>query len=67
MYILAQTILINGIFPNLLLLNLTILFCFQGRDLTIAFLLVTVTYTLVGAVFYICFPLAKSCIEDVSI
>lgn len=39
---------------------------FQGRDLTIAFILVTVTYTLVGAVFYICFPLAKSCIEDVS-
>ncbi|KAJ8712105.1 hypothetical protein PYW07_004947 [Mythimna separata] len=36
----------------------------NGRDLTIAFLLVTVTYTLVGAVFYICFPLAKSCIED---
>ncbi|KAH9634264.1 hypothetical protein HF086_011524, partial [Spodoptera exigua] len=40
------------------------LFVFQGRDLTIAFLLVTITYTLVGAVFYICFPLAKSCIED---
>ncbi|CAH0720508.1 unnamed protein product, partial [Brenthis ino] len=36
----------------------------NGRDLTIAFMLVTVTYGLVGAVFYICFPLAKSCIED---
>ncbi|KAG6463941.1 hypothetical protein O3G_MSEX014175 [Manduca sexta] len=36
----------------------------NGRDLTIAFLLVTITYTMVGAVFYICFPLAKSCIED---
>ncbi|CAH2092622.1 unnamed protein product [Euphydryas editha] len=36
----------------------------NGRDLTIAFLLVTVTYTTVGAFFYICFPLAKSCIED---
>ncbi|XP_046969772.1 sodium-coupled neutral amino acid transporter 9 homolog [Vanessa cardui] len=36
----------------------------NGRDLTIAFLLVTVTYTLVGAIFYICFPLSKSCIED---
>ncbi|XP_068617940.1 sodium-coupled neutral amino acid transporter 9 homolog isoform X2 [Battus philenor] len=36
----------------------------NGRDLSIAFLLVTVTYTLVGAVFYICFPLDKSCIED---
>ncbi|XP_052743343.1 sodium-coupled neutral amino acid transporter 9 homolog [Bicyclus anynana] len=36
----------------------------NGRDLTIAFLLVTVTYALVGVVFYVCFPLAKSCIED---
>ncbi|CAG4994694.1 unnamed protein product [Parnassius apollo] len=36
----------------------------NGRDLTIAFLLVTITYTLVGTVFYICFPLDKSCIED---
>ncbi|XP_045774681.1 sodium-coupled neutral amino acid transporter 9 homolog [Maniola jurtina] len=36
----------------------------NGRDLSIAFLLVTVTYVLVGVVFYICFPLAKSCIED---
>ncbi|XP_049876074.1 sodium-coupled neutral amino acid transporter 9 homolog [Pectinophora gossypiella] len=36
----------------------------NGRDLTIAFILVTMTYTMVGAVFYICFPLAKSCIED---
>ncbi|XP_050347546.1 sodium-coupled neutral amino acid transporter 9 homolog [Nymphalis io] len=36
----------------------------NGRDLTIAFLLVTITYTLVGAIFYICFPLSKSCIED---
>ncbi|XP_022119364.2 sodium-coupled neutral amino acid transporter 9 homolog isoform X1 [Pieris rapae] len=36
----------------------------NGRDLTIAFLLVTITYTVVGAVFYVCFPLAKSCIED---
>ncbi|XP_062530993.1 neutral amino acid transporter 9 isoform X2 [Bombyx mori] len=36
----------------------------NGRDLTIAFVLVTITYTMVGAVFYVCFPLAKSCIED---
>ncbi|KAL0821470.1 hypothetical protein ABMA28_004940 [Loxostege sticticalis] len=36
----------------------------NGRDLTIAFVLVTLTYTLVGAGFYVCFPLAKSCIED---
>ncbi|CAG9788522.1 unnamed protein product [Diatraea saccharalis] len=36
----------------------------NGRDLTIAFVLVTLTYMLVGAGFYICFPLAKACIED---
>nr|CAD7576014.1 unnamed protein product [Timema californicum] len=36
----------------------------NGRDLSIAYLLVTLTYALVGTVFYICFPLAKSCIED---
>ncbi|KPJ03852.1 Putative sodium-coupled neutral amino acid transporter 9 [Papilio xuthus] len=36
----------------------------NGRDLSIAFLLVTVTYTVVGAGFYICFPLDKACIED---
>lgn len=36
----------------------------NGRDLSIAFILVTVTYVLVGAVFYICFPLDKHCIED---
>ncbi|XP_076174176.1 neutral amino acid transporter 9 [Ptiloglossa arizonensis] len=36
----------------------------NGRDLSIAYLLVTLTYILVGVVFYICFPLSKSCIED---
>ncbi|KAL6445727.1 hypothetical protein ACFW04_000891 [Cataglyphis niger] len=36
----------------------------NGRDLTIAYILVTLTYIIVGAVFYICFPLPKSCIED---
>ncbi|XP_048481746.1 sodium-coupled neutral amino acid transporter 9 homolog [Plutella xylostella] len=36
----------------------------NGRDLTIAFVLVTITYTLVGTIFYICFPLVKTCIED---
>ncbi|XP_041982380.1 sodium-coupled neutral amino acid transporter 9 homolog isoform X2 [Aricia agestis] len=36
----------------------------NGRDLSIAFLLVTATYTAVGAVFYVCFPLPKACIED---
>ncbi|KAJ8681841.1 hypothetical protein QAD02_017633 [Eretmocerus hayati] len=36
----------------------------NGRDLTIAYVLVTVTYIIVGIAFYICFPLAKSCIED---
>ncbi|CAK9824403.1 Sodium-coupled neutral amino acid transporter 9 homolog [Anthophora retusa] len=38
----------------------------NGRDLSIAYLLVTLTYIIVGVVFYICFPLSKSCIEDVS-
>ncbi|KAF5271987.1 hypothetical protein FQR65_LT17489 [Abscondita terminalis] len=34
------------------------------RDLSIAFILVTFTYMFIGVVFYICFPLAKSCLED---
>uniref|UniRef100_A0A023F2V8 Putative sodium-coupled neutral amino acid transporter 9-like protein n=1 Tax=Triatoma infestans TaxID=30076 RepID=A0A023F2V8_TRIIF len=36
----------------------------NGRDLSIAYALVTATYLLIGAVFYISFPLAKSCIQD---
>ncbi|XP_044260299.1 sodium-coupled neutral amino acid transporter 9-like [Tribolium madens] len=36
----------------------------NGRDLTIAFGLVTFTYLFIGVVFYICFPLPKFCIED---
>ncbi|XP_066996721.1 neutral amino acid transporter 9 [Anabrus simplex] len=36
----------------------------NGRDLSIAFSLVTFTYVLIGTIFYVCFPLAKSCIED---
>ncbi|KAK2588651.1 hypothetical protein KPH14_006417 [Odynerus spinipes] len=36
----------------------------NGRDLTIAYVLVTITYVIVGVVFYVCFPLAKSCIQD---
>ncbi|XP_071866352.1 neutral amino acid transporter 9 isoform X2 [Bombus fervidus] len=36
----------------------------NGRDLSIAYLLVTLTYIIVGVVFYVCFPLSKSCIED---
>ncbi|XP_014488663.1 PREDICTED: sodium-coupled neutral amino acid transporter 9-like isoform X2 [Dinoponera quadriceps] len=36
----------------------------NGRDLIIAYILVTVTYIILGLVFYICFPLPKSCIED---
>ncbi|XP_032684606.1 sodium-coupled neutral amino acid transporter 9-like [Odontomachus brunneus] len=36
----------------------------NGRDLTIAYILVTVTYFIIGLMFYICFPLPKSCIED---
>ncbi|KAL1457142.1 hypothetical protein WDU94_001803 [Cyamophila willieti] len=36
----------------------------NGRDLSIAYLLVFLTYAAVGLVFYITFPLAKSCIQD---
>ncbi|XP_064624840.1 neutral amino acid transporter 9-like [Lineus longissimus] len=36
----------------------------NGRDLSIAYLLVTVTYAFVGIMFYAAFPFAKSCIED---
>ncbi|KAJ1523670.1 hypothetical protein ONE63_001510 [Megalurothrips usitatus] len=36
----------------------------NGRDLSIAYFLVTITYVFIGSVFYISFPLAKSCIED---
>lgn len=38
----------------------------NGRDLSFAYFLVMLTYIIVGVVFYICFPLSKSCIEDVS-
>ncbi|XP_018364084.1 PREDICTED: sodium-coupled neutral amino acid transporter 9-like [Trachymyrmex cornetzi] len=36
----------------------------NGRDLTIAYFLVTLTYIIVGVAFFMCFPLPKSCIED---
>ncbi|XP_047104267.1 sodium-coupled neutral amino acid transporter 9-like isoform X1 [Schistocerca piceifrons] len=36
----------------------------NGRDLSVAYVLVIVTYVTIGVVFYICFPLKKSCIED---
>ena len=36
----------------------------NGRDLSIAYVLVTLTYAVIGGVFYVSFPLAKSCIED---
>ncbi|XP_011497645.1 PREDICTED: putative sodium-coupled neutral amino acid transporter 9 [Ceratosolen solmsi marchali] len=36
----------------------------NGRDLTIAYVLVTITYIIVGIAFYVCFPLMKICIED---
>ena len=35
--------------------------------MSLAYILVTATYMLIGASFYIAFPLPKSCIEDVSI
>jgi len=36
----------------------------NARDLGIAYILVTMTYLFVGAVFYAAFPLTKSCIAD---
>ncbi|XP_070563041.1 neutral amino acid transporter 9-like isoform X2 [Ptychodera flava] len=36
----------------------------NGRDLSIAYVLVALTYTFVGVVFYISFPLTKDCIES---
>lgn len=36
----------------------------NGRDLSIAYFLVTLTYIIVGILFYVSFPLNKSCIED---
>ncbi|XP_072759695.1 neutral amino acid transporter 9 [Anoplolepis gracilipes] len=36
----------------------------NGRDLTIAYILVTLTYIIVGVAFFMCFPLQKSCIQD---
>lgn len=36
----------------------------NGRDMTLAYILVTGTYTLIGAAFYVAFPLSKNCIED---
>ncbi|XP_072156824.1 sodium-coupled neutral amino acid transporter 9 homolog [Bemisia tabaci] len=36
----------------------------NDRDLSIAYGLVGLTYCLVGVLFYLCFPLAKSCIDD---
>ncbi|XP_065199591.1 sodium-coupled neutral amino acid transporter 9 homolog isoform X2 [Planococcus citri] len=36
----------------------------NSRDLSIAYVLVVLTYLLIGFTFYICFPLKKSCIED---
>jgi hypothetical protein len=48
------------------LLQLMNFITFQTRDLSIAYLLVTLTYALIGVLFYICFPLHKICISDVS-
>lgn len=36
----------------------------NGRDLSIAYGLVTFTYLFIGVVFYITFPMVKTCIED---
>jgi sodium-coupled neutral amino acid transporter 9 len=34
------------------------------RDLSVAYLLVTLTYAFIGVLFYVCFPLAKTCVAD---
>merc|ERR1719384_1582084 len=36
----------------------------NGRDMSLAYMLVTGTYMLIGGAFYLCFPLPKFCIED---
>lgn len=36
----------------------------NARDLSLAYLLVTMTYAFIGILFYICFPLQKGCIAD---
>lgn len=36
----------------------------NGRDMSLAYILVTGTYMVIGAAFYVSFPLPKSCIED---
>lgn len=36
----------------------------NGRDMSLAYMLVTGTYMVIGAAFYVSFPLPKSCIED---
>ncbi|XP_023336957.1 sodium-coupled neutral amino acid transporter 9 [Eurytemora carolleeae] len=36
----------------------------NGRDMSIAYFLVTATYMAIGAAFYLSFPLPKNCIED---
>ena len=35
--------------------------------MTLAYILVTSTYKIIGGAFYVCFPLPKFCIEDVSL
>jgi len=36
------------------------------RDMGLAFLFVALTYFIIGGLFFLVFPLQKSCIEDVS-
>ena len=44
-----------------------ILIILQKRDLAAGFGLVSGTYTMIGVIYYLTFPMAKQCIEDVSI
>ena len=55
--------LTNILVEKFLILILNIL---QKRDLAAGFGLVSTTYMFIGILFYLTFPLAKECIEDVS-
>ena len=55
----------NSILDSRMIFYFDVLF-FQTRDLAAGFTLVSGTYLLIGATFFLTFPLSKECIEDVS-
>lgn len=48
-------------------MNFSCDFLFQKRDLGVSFVFVALTYFIIGGLFYLVFPLDKSCIQDVSL